>query len=218
MIRLLLVEDHATLRTSLAFVLNKRKDMRVVAEAGSLAETDAIDIPIDVALVDLDLPDGNGLSLVSSLREINPLAAVIIVTGSKDRMQYARAIGQGAAGVLYKACSIDNIVSAILDAHWGRPIHRQEEILEFLSILRQDHENSAQSNRLATALTPRECDLLRALAEGLTDREIADRLFISVRTVQSHMMNLLDKLDAQSRLQALIIAVRNGLVRIDVDC
>jgi DNA-binding NarL/FixJ family response regulator len=215
MIRLLLVEDHEALRTSLAFILDQRPDMTVVGEASTLGEARSVLGGIDVALLDLDLPDGSGSSLVAEIRARNPEAKAIILTGSKDRLQYARAIEQGAAGALYKASAIDDVINAIIKADAGQPIHTQEEIVTFLQLLGEERNQHVESSRLTNALTLRERELLQALADGLSDREIADRLYISVRTVQSHMLNLMDKLGVNSRLQALVIAVRHGLVRIE---
>jgi DNA-binding NarL/FixJ family response regulator len=214
MIRLLLVEDHAALRTSLAFLLNQRQEMTVVGEAGTLVEAQSMLDGIDVALLDLDLPDGNGSSLIPEIRSRNPHAAVLLLTGSRDRLQYARAIEQGAAGALYKADPIEKVAKAILRASAGEPIHMQDEIIEFLQLIERQRSQDAETQRLIGTLTPREHDLLQALADGLSDREIADRLHVSVRTVQSHMLNVMDKLDVQSRLQALVVAVRHDLVQI----
>jgi DNA-binding NarL/FixJ family response regulator len=214
MIRLLLVEDHEALRTSLAFVLEQRPDMTVVGQASTLVEARSILDGIDVALLDLDLPDGSGSSLIPEIRARNPEAKAVILTGSKDRLQYARAIEQGAAGALYKASAIDDVINAIIKADAGQPIHTQEEIVTFLQLLGQERSQHAETSRLTNALTLRERELLQALADGLSDREIADRLYISVRTVQSHMLNLMDKLGVNSRLQALVVAVRHDLVRI----
>jgi DNA-binding NarL/FixJ family response regulator len=215
MIRLLLVEDHEALRTSLAFVLEQRPDMTVVGEASTLVEARSTLDGIDVALLDLDLPDGSGSSLIPEIRARNPEAKAVILTGSKDRLQYARAIEQGAAGALYKASAIDDVINAIIKADAGQPIHAQEEIVTFLQLLGQERNQYAERSRLANTLTLRERELLQALADGLSDREIADRLYISVRTVQSHMLNLMDKLAVNSRLQALVVAVRHDLVRIE---
>jgi DNA-binding NarL/FixJ family response regulator len=215
MIRLVLVEDHETLRTSLAFVLDRRPDMTVVGEASTLAEARPFLNGFDVILLDLDLPDGSGSSLIPEIRATNPEANAIILTGSKDRLQYARAIEQGAVGALYKASAIDDVINAIIKAASGQPIHTQEEIISFLQLLGETRSQHAETSRLHNALTHRERELLQALADGLSDREIADRWYISVRTVQSHMLNLMDKLSVHSRLQALVVAVRHGLVRIE---
>jgi DNA-binding NarL/FixJ family response regulator len=107
------------------------------------------------------------------------------------------------------------VINAIIKADAGQPIHAQEEIVTFLQLLGQERNQYAERSRLANTLTLRERELLQALADGLSDREIADRLYISVRTVQSHMLNLMDKLAVNSRLQALVVAVRHDLVRIE---
>jgi DNA-binding NarL/FixJ family response regulator len=217
MIRILLVDDHAVLRSSLGLTLNQYPELSVVAEAGSLAEARRSLSGVDVALLDLDLPDGVGTQIIPEMRAVNPPGAAVVLTASLDQRDYARAIERGATSVLYKAASIDAVVDAIHKASTGQSIHSQDELFTYLRILSRDHERDAQTQRLLAQITPREHDLLRALADGLSDQEIADRLAISVRTVQSHMLNVMEKLDVHSRLQALVAAVRHGLVQISPD-
>jgi DNA-binding NarL/FixJ family response regulator len=217
MIRLLLVEDHAVLRSSFAVVLERQPDFVVTAQSGTLAEAREHLPDVDLVLLDLDLPDGDGLSLIPKMHAANPKAAALVLTASPDPADYARAIEQGAAGVVHKAASIEEIVDAIRRTHDGKPIHSREEMLAFLRLIARQRAKEADTQRLLRQLTPREHDLLQGLAHGLSDREIADQLNVSVRTVQSHMMNLMEKLGVHSRLNALITALRHDLVEINQD-
>jgi DNA-binding NarL/FixJ family response regulator len=216
MTRLLLVDDHEVVRASLRLALERRADFDVV-EAGTLAEAREHLPDVDLVLLDLDLPDGDGLSLIREMHAANPKAAALVLTASPDPADHARAIEQGAAGVVNKAASIEEIVDAIRRTRDRKPIHSQEEMLTFIRLMARQRAKEADTDRLLRQLTPREHDLLQALANGLSDQEIADQLNVSVRTVQSHMLHLMEKFGVHSRLHVLVSAIRHGLVRIDWD-
>jgi DNA-binding NarL/FixJ family response regulator len=217
MIRLLIVEDHAALRTALGYLIDREDDMTVAAQAGSIAEAVERLFDIDVALVDLDLPDGDGVTLIPEIRSRNPESKVVILTGSKDHVDYGRAIERGAVGVLHKTVSLDQVLDTIRLASNDQSIHSHDEIIEFMRHIVTDRVRDLEAARIRASITPRELDLLHGLADGLSDLEMAQRFNISVRTVQSHMLHLMDKLDVKSRLQALVVAVRHGLVSISSD-
>jgi DNA-binding NarL/FixJ family response regulator len=213
MIRVLLVEDHASFRQPLAFVLGREPDITVVAQAGSLAEARQHLEGIDVAIVDLGLPDGRGIDLVQELRAVNPHGAVLVLTASLDRREHARAVEAGASGVLHKSAEIDDVVRAVRRLAAGELALSREEVVELLGLASQ--QSQAGAARLALRqLTQREREVLQALGDGLSDKEIAHRLSLSPQTVRNHMMNILGKLGAHSRLQALVVAVRHGIVAI----
>lgn len=214
MIRVLLVDDHVSSRSPLAFLLNHEPGLVVVGEAGSIADALTKLDNVDVAVIDLDLPDGRGGSLIPKLRERSPGSSAIILTGSSNLLDCARAIQQGATAALHKSSSTDMVIQAVRRAYAGEPIHTREECAEFVRVTQLHEHRSKERHRLRAELTQRERELLVALAEGLSDREMADRLSISPRTVQSHMTRLFEKLETESRLQALIVAVRHGLVEI----
>lgn len=214
-IRLLLVEDHTAVRDPLAFLLDREPDMTVVGTAGSLSEARSLLSGIGIALLDVDLPDGSGTELIAPLRAANPEARALILTGSRNRQQQALAIEAGASGVLHKTAAIPEILDAIRKLAAGEPLHLPDELtalLQFAAAQRERNQNAAA--RLAQ-LTPRERDILRALAEGLSDQQMAERHSVSIRTIQTQMTRLLDKLDVDSRLQALVLAVRHGVIPID---
>jgi DNA-binding NarL/FixJ family response regulator len=213
MARLLLVDDHEVVRASLRLALERRADFDVV-EAGTLAEAREHLPGVDLVLLDLDLPDGNGLSLLPELHAANPEAVAVVLTASRDPVDYSFAIEQGAAGALFKAVPIQDIITAVQRAHSGSSIHTQAEVIEFLRIAARQRAREAEVKRVAGQLTRREHELLHALADGLSDKEIADRFSVSVRTVESHMSSIMHKLNTQSRLQTLITAARYGLIRV----
>ncbi len=217
MTRVLLVEDHTSFRQLLAFLLDREPDFTVVAQAGSLGEARAMLEGIDLAIVDLDLPDGSGVDLVNELRAANPKGVVLILSGSEDRRRIAQAVEAGASGVLHKSAAVDEIVSAARRLSAGEFLLSGREVAGLLRVSAQQREEE-RDKRLALErlkrLTPREQEVLQAIAEGLGDREIAQRLYVSPDTVRTHVVNLLNKLEADSRLQVVLFAMRHGVVDI----
>lgn len=217
MTRVLLVEDHTSFRQLLAFLLDREPDFTVVAQAGSLGEARAMLEGIDLAIVDLDLPDGSGVDLVNELRAANPKGVVLILSGSEDRRRIAQAVEAGASGVLHKSAAVDEIVSAARRLSAGEFLLSGREVADLLRVSAQQREEE-RDKRLALErlkrLTPREQEVLQAIAEGLGDREIAQRLYVSPDTVRTHVVNLLNKLEADSRLQVVLFAMRHGVVDI----
>ncbi len=216
MIRVLIVDDHAVFRDATAYLLGLQPDMTVAAQAGSVAEVLRLEDEVDVALVDLQLPDRSGTEVISHLRRHNPAAVAVVLTGSADPVEHARAIEAGASAVMLKTTSFESLLAAIRRAAAGEPIQDPRELIGLLQLTARRRARDAEMQHRLAQLTPRERDLLQALADGLSDKEIAARLFLSVRTVQGHMANLLDKLGVDSRLQALVVAVRHGVVSIKV--
>src|SRR5215213_276058 len=214
--RLLLVEDHASFRQTLALVFDHEPDFEVVAQAGTVAEARLVmaDREADLAVVDLSLPDGEGVELIEDLREDNPHFAALVLTASLDRAEYARAIEAGAAGVLHKSADVDDILDATRRLGEGEALISQEELLELLRLAGQNREEELEARASIEQITPREQEVLQSLAEGLSNKEIAAKLHMSVDTERTHMMNILNKLGVHSRIQALLFAARHGLVEI----
>jgi DNA-binding NarL/FixJ family response regulator len=214
-IRVLQVDDHAAFRQPLAFMLNREPDITVVGQAGTLAEACTMLTGVDVAIVDLDLPDGNGVDLVRSLHEVSPQTKVLILTGSSSRTDQARAVEAGASGVLHKSARIEEIIDAVKRLGAGENILSLQETIELLRLASRRREEDREAQVALRQLTRRERDVLQALARGLGDKEIAQELHVSTETVRTHMVNILNKLGVDSRLQALVFAVRYGVVSID---
>lgn len=214
MTRVLLVDDHAIFRQALAFVLDREPGFTVVGQAGSLAEARPLLADVDLALIDLRLPDGDGVGLISELQAVNPKATALALTGVEDRMEHARAVEAGAAGVLHKWSPIEEIVPALQRAAAGEYALPPAEVLELIRLAGRRRDADREALEALAHLTPREREVLQALAAGLSDREIAAQLSISPETVRTHMVNILAKLDVESRLAALVFAVRHGAVRI----
>ena len=214
--RILLVEDHASFRQTLAFIFDQEPEFEVTAQAGTLAEArrEMDDIEADLGVIDLTLPDGEGTELIGELREANPDFAALILTASLDRAEHARAVEAGAAGVLHKSADVDAILDATRRLGEGETLLSEDELIELLRLAGQNREEEVEARASIEQITPRESQVLQALAEGLSNKEIAAKLHMSVDTERTHMMNILNKLGVHSRLQALVFATRHGLVEI----
>lgn len=218
MINVMLLDDHQSFRQPFAFMLEREPDITIVMQAGSLAEARSAlkvkSIEVNIAIVDLDLPDGNGIDIISDLRAHSPHAAVLVLTASGDRRQFARVVEAGASGIMNKSARIAEITEALRRLSRGEHLFSPLEVVELLRMASQQRDRDRDAQLLLRTLTPREFEVLQALADGLGDKDIAQRLHISTQTVQTHMSNILSKLGVESRLQALVFAVRHGAVHI----
>lgn len=215
MIRVLIVEDHVGFRQALAFTLGYQPDIQVVAQAGSLAGARRGLRGADVVLLDLDLPDGDGLELVSELHAANPRGKVLILTASVARRDLARAVEAGVFGVLHKSATIDHIIGAIRRVQGGERLYSHSEALDLLHLEGERRERRREVEEAIARLTSRELEVLRMLAGGMSDKEIARRLILGPDTVRAHVSHILGKLGVQSRLQAILFALRHGVVKLD---
>ena len=214
-IRVVLVDDHLSFRQPLAFMLMREPDITIIGQAGTLAEARPFLPQADIALIDLDLPDGEGVDLIQALRSVNPQALALVLTGSASSVDMPRAVEAGAAGFMHKTRPVSEVTDAIRRLHAGESLLSVRESIELLRVVYQQREQHRTVQVVIDRLTPREGEVLQALAAGLSDREIAHRLHVSTETVRTHMVNVLRKLEVDSRLKALVFAVRHRLVSID---
>jgi DNA-binding NarL/FixJ family response regulator len=218
-IRIMVVDDHDTFRDPLAFMLERESDLSVVARPRSLSEAREIlgsaEFVVDVAIVDLNLPDGSGADLIRELKSSRPRATALVLSATTDQKHLASAIEAGVAGIMHKSAPIGDLVEAVRRLAAGEQLLSQEEVIEALRFLVRVREIHREARFAIDKLTPREREVLQALAEGLGDKEIARRFHVGVGTVHSHVTNILSKLEVSSRLQALVFAVRYGVVTIE---
>lgn len=215
MIRVLLVDDHASAREPLAFMLNHQDDIEVVATAGSVAESQealAGGLDLDVAVLDLGLPDGWGTELIGTVHASNPRAVTLVLTSYTDQVVLAQALAAGAAGVLNKSADVDEIVAGIRRLHAGEQLVSAREVADAIRVAATERDRGATERRLLDGLTPREREVLQTLAGGLADKEIAAELGVGVGTVRTHVNAVLTKLGVRSRLQAVVLAARNDAI------
>jgi len=215
-VRILLIEDHATVREALAATFEREEGFEVVGQAGSLEEARGMlgMESVDVAVVDLGLPDGYGGDLIKDIREANPHAQALVLSASLERAQIAQAVQSGAAGVLNKTAPLDEVVGAVERLRAGETLMPLAEVVEMLRFAGARREEEHEARQAVESLTPREREILQALAEGLDSAGIAERLNISLRTMRNHMASILSKLGVHSQLQALVFALRHGVVEV----
>ena len=216
-IRVLLVEDHASFRQALAFMLEREPGFEVAEQVGALAEARELNGEVlenvEVAIVDLALPDGDGLELIEDFSS-QPRMTTLVLSASLEPGRFARAVEAGASGVLHKSTPIKDIVEAVQMLRAGEALLSPAEVVEMLRLVGRERQEEHAARQAVERLTPREKEVLQALAEGLESREIAEKLNVTVETERTHMVNILHKLGVHSRLQALVFAARYGVVRI----
>lgn len=216
--RILLVEDHASFRQALAFMFDREQEFDVVGQAGSLAEArermGELSGGVDVAVVDLGLPDGDGFELIEAFSSGNSKITTLVLSASLEPARFARAVEAGASGVLHKAAAISEIVEAVRRLRAGEALLSPAETIEMLRMVSRKRQEEYEIRKSIEKLTRREKEVLQALAQGLDSKEIAEKLSITIETERTHMVNILNKLGVHSRLQALVFAARNGLVEI----
>jgi DNA-binding NarL/FixJ family response regulator len=216
-IRVLLVEDHASFRQALAFMLEREPGFEVAGQVGSLAEARELNgevlEKVEVAIVDQALPDGDGLDLIEDLSS-QPRTMTLVLSASLEPGRFARAVEAGASGVLHKSTPIKDIVEAVRKLRAGEALLSPAEVVEMLRLVGRERQEEHAARQAVERLTPREKEVLQALAEGLESREIAEKLNVTVETERTHMVNILHKLGVHSRLQALVFAARHGVVQI----
>lgn len=215
-VRALLVEDHATVREAIASSFEGETGFHIVGQAASLAEARRIlgAEEVDVAIVDLGLPDGYRGDLIRNLQETNPKAQALVLSANLSRVEMARAVEAGAAGVLHKTAHLDEVVQAVRRLRAGETLLPLEEVVGLLRFAGSRREEEYEARRKIESLTPREKEVLQALADGLDSKEVAERLHISLRTERNHVSSILAKLGVHSQLQALVFALRHGVVEI----
>jgi DNA-binding NarL/FixJ family response regulator len=208
--RVLLVDDHELVRQGIAAMLHSATDIAVVGEARSGREALEVarrELP-DVVLMDVKMPDMDGLEATRKIKEERARTAVIMLT-MHDNPSYLRdAVRAGAAGYLLKDVSKDELVDAIRQVATGGAFIESQMLRGMLSEMKPASGPTGAGKNL----TKREREILALVAEGMSNREIADRLVLSPETVKSHVAAILEKLNVSDRTQAAIFAVRNGLV------
>jgi diguanylate cyclase (GGDEF)-like protein/PAS domain S-box-containing protein len=207
-IRVLLVDDHMMFSQAVAAALNEEADIRVVDCVGSLADArshlEATEV--DVILLDQRLPDGQGTHAAAELRAIRPGARVVLVTAAVDPPVLSEALAAGCAGFVNKGDSIDELATAVRSAASGATSGSPR------MLGRLTGTDGYAAGYSGEPLTHRETAVLLFLADGLSSQEISERLFISINTLRNHIQNIISKLGAHSKLEAVSTAIREGLI------
>ena len=208
-IRVLIVDDHTVVRDGLNALISAEAGMTVVGMAGDGLEAVRLarEVQPDVILLDLVMPKMDGVQVINEIRKENSKARILVLTSFAENHQVFSAIKSGAMGYLMKDSSSEELIQAIRDTYQDKPV-LQPEIARKLMRDIQSHE--PQSSLLST-LTEREIEILQYVALGKTNQEIADELFLSERTVRTHITNILGKLRLTNRTQAALYALREGI-------
>jgi DNA-binding NarL/FixJ family response regulator len=211
-IRVLLVDDHQLLTGSLAAVLSREPDIEVVGQAGTVADARAMSRDrLDVVLMDYRLPDGTGAEATRAIKARWPSAHVVMLTALNDDETVLESIQAGADGYLTKDRAVDEVVGAVRAAHAGETLLPRSVIMGIAQRVAAARDRTVE-RRPIEPLTPRELEVLRALAEGLSTPEISERLFIAPNTLRTHVQNIMGKLRVHSKLEAVAFALRHRLV------
>ena len=208
-IRVMLIDDHEMVRLGLKSYLNLQPDVEVVAEAGDGEEglTKALEVKPDVVVMDLVMPKMTGVEATLALLKEWPQAQIVILTSYLDNEKIYPVLEAGARGYMSKTSSADEILSAI------RKVARGEYAIE--TEVEKKVEHHKRYPDLHEDLTAREREILTLLAKGYDNQRIADESFISLKTVKTHVSNILSKLAVSDRTQAVVYAFQHGLVAQD---
>jgi DNA-binding NarL/FixJ family response regulator len=203
-IRILIAEDHAVVRDGLTSVLEFEKDMAVVGHArnGNEAIARFRELKPDVVLMDLAMPELDGVTAIGIIRDEFPDARILVLTTYDGDELIYRALESGAKGYLLKDCSTPDLLAAIRKIHGGGT-HVSERAAARL----------AERAIAGAALSPREVEVLKLIAAGKSNKEIAAALFVSEGTVKTHVLNIHHKLGVDDRTEAVVVAIRRGILR-----
>jgi two-component system NarL family response regulator len=212
--RVLIVDDHALFRRGLQMVLDAEEDIEVVGEAadGQQALERAEELMPDVVLMDVRMPRRSGIEATRAIRDALPHVRIIMLTVSDEEADLYEAIKAGASGYLLKEISTDEVPEAIRSVVSGQSRISPSMASKLLTEFAAWSKRTGPPGVNAPTLTERELEVLRLVAQGLANRDIAEQLFISENTVKNHVRNILDKLRLHSRMEAVVYAVRENLL------
>jgi DNA-binding NarL/FixJ family response regulator len=218
-IRVLIADDHALFRRGLEMVLVEEPDIELVGQAsdGAEAVTRAGEALPDVVLMDIRMPKTSGIEAARAMKEAAPSARIVMLTISDEEEDLFEAIRAGASGYLLKDIPLDEVADAVRSVYGGQslinPSMAAKLLAEFAAMASRDGTEPAEQVP-APRLTEREIQVLKLVARGMNNRDIAKELFISENTVKNHVRNILEKLQIHSRMEAVMIAVREKLIEL----
>jgi len=213
MLKLLIVDDHAIFREGLRTLLDMEDDFTVIGEASR--GTDALSMvaeePPDVILLDLHLPDGLGSDFCSRLLEVSPQSKILILSAYEDDAEISSALISGASGYVLKTVGGERLADNIRSVYGGEVLLAPSVAAKVVHQLSRVQEQSTRREESLHALTPREREVFFLASRGLKNSEIAAELFLSEKTVKTHLRNIYNKLDLASKAELRLFAVKMGL-------
>jgi DNA-binding NarL/FixJ family response regulator len=216
-LRVMVVDDHALFRRGLEMVLSQEPDIDLVGEASDGAEAveRATELMPDVVLMDVRMPRRSGIEAAGQIKDMLPHVKILMLTISDEEADLYDAIKAGASGYLLKEIPIEEVADAIRSVWQGQsrisPSMASKLLTEFANMSKQTNDRPQMP---APKLTDREMEVLKLVAQGMNNRDIAKDLFISENTVKNHIRNILEKLHLHSRMEAVVYAVREKLLEI----
>jgi len=216
-LRVLVCDDHALFRRGLQMVLEQEEDLELVGEASDGVEVieRSQELMPDVILMDVRMPKKSGIEAASEIKDLLPHVKILMLTISDEEADLYEAIKAGASGYLLKEIPIEEVADAIRSVWAGQsrisPSMASKLLTEFAAISKASKDKPQMP---APRLTDREMEVLRLVAQGLNNRDIAKQLFISENTVKNHIRNILEKLHLHSRMEAVVYAVREKMIEI----
>jgi two-component system, NarL family, response regulator LiaR len=210
MIRVVFVDDHEMVRIGVSAYLSAQPDIEVVGEAadGKKGVELALELRPDIILMDLVMKEMDGIEATRQIIENWPEAKVIIVTSFLDDEKVYPALEAGATSYMLKTSKADEIANAVRATYHGQSVLEPEVTGKMMVKMRQKHQHLPHEE-----LTSREMEILMLMAEGKTNQDIADELYIALKTVKTHVSNILSKLNVQDRTQAVIYAFKHSLIK-----
>ncbi|MGH2662255.1 MAG: response regulator [Actinomycetota bacterium] len=216
-LKVLIADDHALFRHGLVMTLGQEPDLEVVGEAtdGQHAVDRAVELMPDIVLMDVRMPKRSGIEATQKIKELLPHVKILVLTNSDEEADLYESIKAGASGYLLKEIAPEEMPEAIRSVWQGHsrisPAMASKLLSEFAAMTRREGDRQPLG---PPRLTERELEVLRLVAKGLGNREIAKDLYISENTVKNHIRNILEKLQLHSRMEAVIYAVREKLLDI----
>ncbi len=214
--RILIADDHPLLREALCQVFSNQKDMEIVGQAGNGQE--AVDLALqlkpDILVMDIMMPKFDGLEASRQIKKISPNTAILILTAYDDDNYVLGLLEAGATGYLMKSAKGQDLVEAVRAVRAGESV-LHPKIIE--KLLKQAMAKPAETiePKIKNLLSDREMEMLKLLATGMSNKEIAEKLCLSLRTVKAHMSNIFTKMNVASRSEALVESLKKGLLTLE---
>jgi two-component system, NarL family, response regulator LiaR len=216
-IRILLADDHAVLREGMRNLLEREKDFDVIGEAsnGEEAVEMAGRLKPDVVVMDIVMPKLNGIEATKLIKQASPASAVLILTAHSDIRYILGLLEAGACGYLIKSARAGEVVGAVRAVRSGESVLDAVVTRKLLQRVASPGIGTGDGKTVSSQLTPREIEVLRLASKGMSNKDIADSLFLSLRTVKAHLTNIFNKMGCGSRTDAIIKGLREGYITMD---
>lgn len=215
MIKVLLAEDHVILREGLKLLLQHDKELEIVAEAGNGMDVEDLlrKHEIDLVVVDIDMPGKNGVEITHYVKENYPSIKVLVLSMLDNEKYVIKSFIAGASGYLLKTSGKDELIAAIKKVHVGEPYISHHISLKLIRKIIENSMIISDDHKVNIDLSERELEVLQLISEGLTNTEIAEKIFTSKRTVETHRKNLMFKTGTRNTASLIKYAILNGIIK-----